>query len=209
MSGSNFSRSIDVFIRQNLSPEARSAALAEVARRGVAELIATGQASPRYRRIVDGVEGAPETAVRPDGVIVYRFDAMAEIVAFALAFLAGRSPVRSGAFRRGFYVGLDGRFVMASAFNAATMGRVSEVVIGNVEPYARMVDVQMAGGQPVRFSVPADMFSDAAGAVRARFGNIITARREYNMTFPGQYLLRAGKRAGKRVQSPALVISVR
>ena len=204
MSGA-FSRQVDVFISRNLSPAAQSAALAETARRGVADLIASGMASPRYRRSVDGVPDAPESAVKPGGVIVYRFDFLGEVVAFALSYLQARSPFRSGDFRKSFYVGIDGKFVAASAFNPATMGHAAEIIIGNTQPYNRLVDVQMAGGQRVKFSVPADMYSDAAAAVRTRFGNLVRAYRNYNLSFPDKHRLQNGK----PVQSPGLVIAVR
>jgi hypothetical protein len=209
MSGAAFRRSVDVFLARALSPQQQSAALAQAAKAGVADLIRSGRAPEQYRRIVDGREGAAEESVRPDGVIVYRFDQMAAAAAFALGFLQQRSPRDSGAYRASFYLGLDGRFVPAARFNPVTMGEVSEIVIGNMQPYSRKLDVQLVGGQSLRVSVPSGIFSDAAAAVRRRFGNSVTAKRVYTMRFPGQYLLRAGRNQGRPVESPALVISAR
>jgi len=209
MSASAFARTVDVFAAQNLSPAALSARLAETAREDVARLIASGRASPRYRRFVDGVEGAPETAVKPDGMILYRFDYMAEVAAFVLSFLEARAPKRTGEFSKSFYLGLDGKFVPARFFNPATMGDVREIACGNMQPQARIADTQMVGTKRVRFSVPPGMFEDAAQAVRSRFGNIVTAKRVYTLRWPGQYTLRTGKRAGKPVESPAVVITRR
>jgi hypothetical protein len=208
MSGA-FTRQVDVFVSRALSPQARSAALAEAARRGVADLISSGRAPPRYRRFVDGVEGAAESAVKPDGAIVYRFEYLAEVITFALGYLQGRAPTGSGAFRRGFFLGLDGKFVRAAAFNPQTMGPVREVMIGNVEPYNRLVDVQRAGTRVLKYRVPPDLYADAVRTLRGRFGKMVEIRRVYDAQFPGQYLLQSGKRAGKRVQSPALMITVR
>lgn len=216
MSGAAFARSVDVFVSRDLSPAARSQLLAEAARQGTAELIASGQASPRYVREVDGVEGAPAEAVRPDGVIVDRFSYLADVVVFALAYLKERSPQGTGAFRSGFFLGLsssiggDGRFVAAESFNPAAMGaEVQEVIIGNEQPYNRLVDVQMAGGRRIRFNVPGEIYDGAARVVKRRFGNLVDAYRRYDVRFPGQYVLKAGQRAGKPVNSPALVISLR
>lgn len=217
MSGSAFRRQVDVFVARSLAPEARSRILAETARKGVAELVRSGRAPPDYRRYVDGVPEAPEHAVRPEGVIVYRFHHMAEVVAFALAYLRQRAPRSAAsngnydrqAFVDSFYLGLDGRFVPAGRFAPARMGPVSEVVIGNTRPYNRLVDVQMRGGQRVRFSVPADIYRDCYAQIDRRFGNHVTTRRVASMTFPGQYVLRRGRRAGRRVESPALVITAR
>jgi hypothetical protein len=209
MSGAAFRRSVDVFLARSLSPQQQSAALAQTAKAGLAELIRSGQGSERYRRIVDGREGAAEEAVRPDGVIVYRFDRLAEAAAFALNYLQERSPRDSGDYRSSFYLGLDGRFVPASRFNPATMGQVDEIVIGNTQPYSRKLDVQLVGGQSLRVSMPPGIFSDAAAAVRRRFGNSVTAKRVYTMRFPGQYVIRSGRNKGRPVESPALVISAR
>jgi hypothetical protein len=44
--------------------------------------------------------------------------------------------------------------------------------------------------------------------VRQRFGNSVQARRVYNLSFPGQYVLRRPSQRGDSVvQSPALIIS--
>lgn len=84
MSGAAFARSVDVFVSRDLSAEARSLALATAAEKGTRELIASGRASSRFVRVVDGREGAPAASVRPDGVIVDRFSYIAEVVEFAL-----------------------------------------------------------------------------------------------------------------------------
>ena len=88
-------------------------------------------------------------------------------------------------------------------------GIVSEVFIANAEPWNRLVDVQLAGGKPVRFSVPAEMYLDCAKAISRRFGNSVSADREYDIDFPGKYRLLTGPRQGKPVQSPGLVIRAR
>ena len=215
MSGAAFRRNVDVWVQDNLTAEARSALLARTARQKLAELQAQGRAPRHFTRYVDGMEGAPEDSVRPNGVILYRFRFLANAAAFALSYLQARSPVRSGAFRAGFYLGVGGdrdgdggRFLRAADFvPAAVTGDVQAIVIGNVEPYNRQVDVQMAGQRRMRFTVPANMYADAASAVRARFPGV-SARAVYSRSFPGQYVLRTGPRAGKPVHSPALVISV-
>lgn len=224
MSGA-FRQQTSVFINQNLSPEARSAFLAKTAREGVADLVASSRAPPNYTRVVDGAVGAPESSVKPDGVIGYRFQYLGEIAAFALAFLQGRSPSGHGAggsrmyrsaYRDSFYLGLargtgePGRFVQARQFNPLTMGAdVAEITIGNLQPYSRLLDVQFAGQRRVRYSVPPGIFEDAVRAVNQRFGNQVTARRAYRQKFPGIYLLKTGRRAGSMVESPALIIAGR
>jgi hypothetical protein len=202
-----FIHQIEIFAKEHASPEAVSRAIAKAAREGTAELIATGRASPRFTRYVDGREGVAPEAVRPNGVIVDVFETVGEIIGFALGFLQKRAP--GDDFREGFFLGLDGKMVAASAFNPNTLGSVQTVFIGNSMPYNRLVDVQLAGTQKVRWSVPDDMYQDCAQAIGRRFGNVVNAYREYNIDFPNKYRLRTGPRRGKPVQSPALVMEVR
>ncbi|MFL7901577.1 hypothetical protein ACJ41P_10620 [Azospirillum argentinense] len=220
-----FSGQLKVFVDQNMSPEAQSAALAKAAKGKLRELIQAGRASDNFRRFVDGAEGVVEERVgpAPHGQIVYRFNTMGSISTFALSFLVNRSPLKSGRFRKGFYLGIDGKFVPMAQFNPdALTGNVKEIVIGNVEPYARKVDVQLIGGRKMTFSVPPGLYDDAVKAIRSRYGALVDVKRVYTMKFPGQYILkqeqhhksgryqgRSRKRAGKPAESPALIITPR
>jgi hypothetical protein len=222
MSGSRaFRRSVQVFVAQNLSPEAQSRALAAAARAGRDDLIRSGRAAPTYATFVDGQQGASEDRVRPGGAIIYRFQVLGEAAVFAMAFLRERSPVKSGTYRDSFQYavssGGDGtanrylgaRIIRPGSFDPEQVGTdVDEVILFNRAPYSRKVDVQLVGSRRLRFSVPPDLFDDAAQAVRRRFPTL-AARRVYSMNFPGQWTLKDGPRAGKPVESPALVIGRR
>lgn len=208
---------VQVFVDAALSPAARAAQLAAVAKQGVADLIASGQASPRFQRFVDGRADAPEESVDGrHGVILYQFSSVADATAAALDFLRARAPARSGDYRNSFYVAVDGRFIPARMFRMDSVPPSAEIVIGNTEPYSRKVDVQLVGSKPLRFSVPPGLFDDAARDLRRRFGNTVTVKRVYSMNFPGQYRLRqtthragshrVARKAGTLVESPALII---
>lgn len=220
-----FRGQLKVFVDKSLSPQAQSAALAKAAKDKLADLVKSGRASPNFRRFVDGAEGVVEERVgpAPHGQIVYRFNTLGAVATFALSFLVNRSPARTGQFRKGFYLGIDGKFVPMAQFNPdALTANVKEIVIGNVEPYSRKVDVQLAGNRKLSFSVPAGLFDDAVSAIKSRFGTLVDVKRVYTMRFPGQYILkqeqyhqsgkragRARKRAGKPVESPAIIITPR
>lgn len=218
-----FRRTVELFINQNLTPEAQSAALAKVAREGLAELQRTGEASTVFRRYVDGKEGAAEESVKPDGVIVYAFDHLATIITFALSFLLDRAPPASVApvspahgkpthYRDGFALGLGGRMVAAKDWNPDAFdadGAGAEILIFNRVAYGRRLDVQADGGKRLKFTVPAGIWDDAAKEINRRFGGIVTATRQYDIDYPGKYALRTGKHAGKAVQSPGLILSPR
>lgn len=206
---------VDLLIARHMSPAAASAKLAAFAKQKVAEVIASGRAPPQYRRFVDGVEGAPEEAVRADGAILYRFAVLAEAVAFALSFLRERSPARSGAFRNSFALfvregGSYGSLIRAASFSTQKLSpRADEVTIVNLQPYSRLVDVQQAGKRPVRYTVPPNLYADAGAAVKRRFPGTAT-QRAYRVQMPRPYLLRSpGRNQGRPVETPGLIISLR
>lgn len=230
-----FRRRLDVFIDQALSPAAQSQRLAEIAKQELAAQIAAGRASKSYRRFVDGREGVPEESVAPapHGRIIYRFNHLGVIGMFALTFLKHRSPPASGqparpahgkpgTYRDSFWVGVNGRAMPAAQFNPDLAPPGAELVIYNASAYSRKVDVQLIGAQPLHFAVPAGLFDDAVKAIKARYGVLVDVKRVYTMAFPGQYRLKteqvhqsgryAGRtrsRAGKSVESPALIIKPR
>lgn len=209
MSGSTFKRTTEVFVDRSLSPREQSATLARIAREGLADLISSGRAAPDYEKFVDGREGAAEETVRPDGVIVYRFDVLGEAAAFAMAFLLQRSPERSGRYRSGFWYAVDGRPVSRASFDTQRIAAgTQEVILYNREPYSRKIDVQLVGGRPIQVMVPPGIFDDAAKAVRRRFPNL-DARRLSTVRFPGMERAKTGRRAGRRLDYPALVITRR
>lgn len=198
-------RIVSVAVEQGASPQVRSATLAAAARAGVAELIRSGQAAPKYTRFVDGTEGASEDQVRPDGTIAYRFSYMGEVVQFALDTIRERSPVGTGRYRDSFMVSVNGRPIKAMSVNPEHVPDDAEIFIYNTQPYSRKLDVQVAGGRKLRISVSPGMFDDTARAVNARFGNYIRASRRYTLQFPGQKTTKAGR----KIDYPALEISRR
>jgi len=207
MSGSAFRRQVSVFIDRHLAPEAQSARLAQAAIEGRDELIRSGRAAPSYRTFVDGVEGAAEAQVKPQGVIVYRFATLGEAAIFALAYLRERSPVKSGDYRDSFWLAVDGRAFTQKTFRPDRIGAASEIIIYNLQPYSRQVQVQMEGGRKLKFKVPPDLFGDAMVEVRKRFPSL-KARQLDRIRAPGLYVIKNGRRAGKVVDSPALSISI-
>lgn len=217
-----FRQQIKAYTDSTLGPAARSARLVTIARGALTGLQAAGRASSVYRLFVDGRPARTEAAVRGDGTgrILYSFSYIAEAVTFALDFLRARAPVKSGAYRASFYVGVDGKFIQADSFDAASVPPTAEIVVGNTQPYNRKVDVQFNGSKPLRFSVPPGEYDDCVAALKQRYGNSLAAKRVYDYNFPGKYALRqhqtrkSGRRAGAIVrragsagQSPAIVIN--
>ena len=198
-----------------IAPENIARELAEFAKAELADAIARGEGSPLYDRYVNGVLGAPESAVVPPGPILYDFIWWQEIVTFALQYLVERSPVRSGRYKRSWLVMVDGR----PAPDPAAIPLNAEVALVNDQPYSRKIDVGH-----MKMSVPPLIVEDARQAVMRLFGNMLTARRML-IELPGGYVLKgrfrkgagAGARKGLRKDTqagqpltyPALVLAMR
>ena len=229
-----FRRNVKIFTDRTLSPQAQSAALAALAKREVASLIASGRASPSFQRFVDGREGAPEESVSPapNGEIIYRFTNLGDVITFALSFLrtwaskgnhsAEISEGKYGPLADNFYVGVDGKFIMADEFSAQNVPVGAEIVVGNRNAYNRKYDVQLAGSKVLHFTAPSGIYDAAVMSINKTYGNSVVAKRTYSMDFPGQYSLhndqvrKSGRYTGKvirsagdRVQSPAIIITSR
>ena len=182
---SDFVRSVRMFANSNLSPQARSAALAAFAREDVARLIQARRASPVYTVWVDGREGAPPETVRPDGRIVYRFNGIAEATAFALAYCVARSPVginskAPGTYRKSWVVLVDGR-EWTRLLTEIPAG--AEALVVNTQPYHRKIDMGSQGAGALGREV-----AGYRGTKRKRGAYVSTvegARQELLRRFPG------------------------
>lgn len=142
-----FARSVRLFVGKNLSPQARSAALASFARADVARLQREGRAALDYTVWVDGRENAPLESVSPEGRIVYRFNGIAEATAFALGFCVARSPIgtdsdQPGRYRKSWFVLVDGR-EWTQPLPEIPAG--STVLVVNTQPYHRKIDMGSQG----------------------------------------------------------------
>ncbi|MGC2853958.1 hypothetical protein ACM64Y_00650 [Novispirillum sp. DQ9] len=209
----SFRQAINVFADKTLAPEALSGHLAAFAKGWLDDAVASGKASPFYTRSVDGVEGAPESSVRPDGVIVYRFSVIQEAAAFALAFLVNRSPLRTGRYAKSWKISVDGAWYDGDVFAIPT-GK--EIIITNDQPYHRRVATGSEGFERYK-----RMMEDARQAVMRRWsGGVLEVERAF-VDIPGAYRLKGpGRRkkadgswsirsdvmAGDRLTYPALII---
>lgn len=187
-----------------LEPQAIAKLLAQTARKALAEAQAEGSAPERYVRVVNGRIGAPEDSVIPPGPIVYEFAWLSEVATYALAFARERSPVRSGRYKRSWFVMVNG--TATRALDAIPSG--AEVILTNDQPYSRKIEV---GAMKMR--VPPGVVEDTRQAVMRRFGNIVTAQRRF-INLAGAYTLRqdGGRKdraAGKQLTYPALVLTMR
>jgi hypothetical protein len=218
-----FGLTVRAFVDRALSPEARSALLARTARREVAALVAAGRAAAQYDTLVDGREGVPEEAVRPDGRILYRFNPLAEAVRFAFDYCVQRSPVRSGRYKGDWVVLVNGR---AWSGGYDEIPPLADVFITNRQPYHRKIDTGAIGpGAAGRLVASRRYRTTSAGNLvqvqnrkRGAYVSITEGARQAGqrafpllswgrafITLPGGYTLRSGK----RMTYPAVTLSAR
>jgi hypothetical protein len=124
---------------------ATQAAIAAAARDANAQVLVMDPRPSLVVRHVDGREGAPEEAVKIDGIIVYDYSRLDRIAAFALQTLFDHSPFKSGLYRDSHTLLLNGEPVSG---NKLVAWRPSdEAAIVNFTDYARVIEV---GGMKMR-----------------------------------------------------------
>jgi hypothetical protein len=197
-----FARDIKV-ATAGLEPEAISALLATAAREALAEAQAAGEFPRSYITSVNGQIGAPVESVKPPGPIVFTGNWWTEILTYGVSFAAERSPVKSGRYKSSWFAMADGSAV--SDYEAIPL--TAECIITNDQPYSRRIEV---GRQKV--NVPPGIVEDLVSALRRRYGDMISARRQF-INLEGAYrLVRKSRRRGRGehvVTYPAAILTMR
>lgn len=192
----------EVLIREEFSPAARSRALASFAREQLGAAQGVNQAAlgfvPRHQTMVDGVAGADEDRVRPDGVIAYEFELLGELFAFVAEQLRTHAPVLSGRFRESFEFYADGEL----ADPAGEIPPAKEYVFLSPLSYAHKLE------QGASRQAPDGVFQAVAAIAAQRFGNQALIRFVYRAPIGGRLVTgRAGGREEFRV--PSISIGMR
>ncbi len=159
-----------LFLSQDTTPAARSAALADFARQNLSEALASNTAAlgwtPTYDTFVDGRRGASEDQVRPEGEIVYEFHLMNEMFEWIGEMLVTHSPHRSGRYQDSFVFTADGTAVAPGA----ALPDAEEYAFTNVQPYARKIERGLSD------QTPDGVFQVVAAMAQGRFGNLAKIR---------------------------------
>lgn len=173
MARDTFAVEIDRFIREDASVEAvKELLIADVIAEREA-LIQADEASPIWRRKVNGVANAPETDLRVGGSILYNFSDLSQAVMLALETCRQRSPVSSGDYRDAWVVLVSDHLWTG---DLEDLPWDAEVVITNPVPYARKIDVGA-----MQMSVPPGIVEGARQLVQRRFPGITVSRRFVNL----------------------------
>lgn len=150
--------------------------IAETARAKNAEILSDPPPPLTVVRHVDGVLGAPESAVKPDGVIVYDYGRLDQVAEYALDILRELSPVDSGDYVRSHVLMLDGQVV--ETLEGWKPG--DRITISNPLPYVRKIEIGRQG-----YRAHAHVYEKAAAQVSRRFGNIANVIFAFEAAPPG------------------------
>jgi hypothetical protein len=164
----------DVVVREDLSPQAQSKAVANFAREKLDEAqqanrLILGRVPP-HTTAVDGVKGAALERVKPDGGrIVFEFELMTDVLTWIGKTLQERSPVVSGRYRRGHTLFADGREIRIGD----QVPPAQEYSFSNTTAYARKIEIgRTQSGRAFVIQVPNRIYERTAKDARSRFGNI-------------------------------------
>lgn len=170
------SQTVRVAMERGLSAEAMSERLARVARRKAAEAAARNAAvmgrAVLYETVVDGVKGASEDAVKPDGVILHEFAGALWIEALRWMHeqIQAAAPVKSGRYRENIRIYADGAEVATVEAAAAA----TDVIFASTVAYARKIEGSKIPGypkSPLSAQAPDGVFHAVAFLAAGRFGN--------------------------------------
>ncbi|ODT50264.1 hypothetical protein [Devosia sp. 63-57] len=184
-------RDIAFIVAQDLSPEARSRALADYAGEQIAEADRQNRAAlgtAVHREVfVDGRRAAALTSVRPDGVIVAEFDLVNDALEWIGRQLVLTSPVLTGAYARNHVMFADGTEVTSKIPDAA------EYIFVNMLPYARKIEAGLSD------QAPDGVYQAVAVVAARRFGNVARVLFGYRTV--------AGSRSNKSAErQPAIIV---
>jgi hypothetical protein len=221
---------VEAIIRADLDPATQKKAAAAFARAGIAEATAKNRQilgrEPPLTITVDGHKGAPLESVNPNGgTIIAEWELVEGLLQWIAAELVARSPVVSGAYKRGHTLFADGTEVPVGS----RIPPADEYVFINLVPYARRIEVgKTKAGRDFVIQVPNKIYERVQKDARARFGNQASITLSYASAVgaytlkhdqpersftSGTMRIRAGvrkdRRKGSAVTPPAIVIRQR
>jgi hypothetical protein len=198
-------KDLAVFLKEELSPEARKAVMASFAREELGKAQATNRQAlgydPEYETFVDGRRGAALESVNPDGgTILFAFELLDDLFAWIGEQLVLHAPVLSGEYQRSFRFYADGKEIDPGA--PAPTAR--EYVFLSAVPYARKIERGHSD------QAPNGVFEVVAGLAKGRFGNTANIRFSYRTPEKSTADTPKSRRvADRESRSPAIVITLR
>lgn len=195
-----FSRDLQVLVDRTLSPKARSAAIADMARSVLREGQAQNQSAlgsvPRHETFVDRVKSAPLENVNPDrGVIVFEFELGLDVFDYIGRLLVLHSPILTGEYQRSHRLYADGAEVAAYSPSV----QAEEWVFTTALPFARKIERGSSD------QAPDGVYEAVAAMASRRFGNLAAIKFTYrNVISPS-----ARGKAARGDRQPAISVRLR
>jgi hypothetical protein len=160
---------IEAITNEEFSPQARSSALADFARETLAETEKTNSDAlgsvPDHLTTVDGVAGADEDKVRPDGTIEYAFSLSSDIFPWIARMLQQFAPVRSGRFKSSFELFADGAVIDPNGIIPQAAAYIFESIVA----YASKIEGESK--PPESKQAPNGVFEAVATLAQQQFGS--------------------------------------
>lgn len=141
--------------------------LVDIAKLANAGIMALDPKPVGFIRIVDGITGRREEAVKPNGIIVYQYQRLDIVIDFALDTLSKLSPRSSGDYAAAHTAFVNGIAVQPPY----VIGASDDVAISNLEPYARKIEVGK-----MHMTVPGTdhVYQQAQQIVQRQYGALVT-----------------------------------
>jgi len=176
---------------------------------------------PMYRQIVDWIEGAPLSAVRPDGVIVFVWSYLNQVVRDAVQELRDTAPYLTGRYIANIVLLVNGQQVAGGTGDLVEQARIDintkGVVVLSTVPYARRLEVgkRKGGGYFIRHGEP-HFVQQASIVIANRYRNVADVFFNYfeltdpHLLVPGSPSIRRVRgRTIREIQHPGILIRPR
>lgn len=174
---------IAAIVDEELSPKARSDALAEFARATLADAQKQNSDAmgfvPAHTTTVDGIKDADEDKVLPDGEIDYAFNLLPDIFAWIEDALERFAPVLSGRFKHSFKLYADGVVIDPRG----AIQRATEYVYLSIAEYAGKIEGE--SGHPESRQAPNGVFEAVATLASEKFGTQANIGFSYRLPIEG------------------------
>lgn len=200
-----FDRQLSVALA-GMDPATMQKEFVAFANKSVADLVASGQASPQYDTFVNGHPGPIEAVVLPGPVVVV-FSNWALVIKTAIEELQKRVPRKSGRYAASYVVLANQQPV--TDFTQIPAG--AELTIFNRQPYTRRLETKDAGRRTAKYfgAVKTALNSRFSGVFKAEvlFLNIVGGVADgVPYILKGSHGRRKDRQAGQPISYPALVI---
>lgn len=196
---------ISSLVYSSLSPESQREAIADLARQALKDAEQVNRRvlghAPEHKTFVDGRKEAPLESVKPDGLIVFEFNLITDLLAWIAEQLETHSPIRTGAFAKSHKLFADG--VEADPANPPP---AEEYVFMSLLPYAESLEHGHSKQDPN------GIYEVVATLAQRRFGNQAVVRFMYRTPFGMTLSGLAGsarRQPHKDAHQPAITVVLR